>query len=176
MGFAWPGTGSHTTGVLIDIPRDQFWSWFVALPNSGLFAGAGPFSGARAASPASGPWTSVASMLEQRLTNGSVVQEVVTAARPPVLFASSLSGFSGLLGRLVLAADTTWGFVDVQGRTQVSWRFRLASRSRAASVVLAIVVPIWLRTQMNASLRIMKRDAAQEVRNTAADSAGLVQD
>lgn len=146
---------------MIDAPRDAFWEWFTALPSSGPFASAGPFSGVLAASPPSGPWTSVGSSRELRLTNGSVVREVVTAARPPVLLASSLSGFGGALGKLAIAADATWGFVDVQGHTQLSWRFRLTPRNCAVSVVLALIVPVWLRRQMNASLLSMKREAAE---------------
>jgi hypothetical protein len=79
-----------------------------------------------------------------QLSDGSQAHEQLMAYEPPRHFAYRLDGLTGPLRRIVSHADGAWWFSEAgAGATHVRWMYVFAPRAAHASVVRAVIAPVW---------------------------------
>lgn len=109
-----------------------------------IFPGLGPLPAVVGTRDQTGGWDHVGASRVVELSDGSHAHEHLTAYEPPRHFAYRVDGFTGLLRGLVSHADGAWWFSDAGGgTTHVRWMYVFAPRAARASVVRAVIAPVW---------------------------------
>lgn len=154
----------HTEAIDVGVPAAGFLPWFVPRDPVGLFDGWGPIPGVAGVEGQSGAWTAPGSRRLLRLSDGAAAVEAVLAYDPPARFAYRMSGFSGLMGRLVRRIDGEWRCAALDARTaRIAWTYAFADRGFVAGLVLRAMVATAWRGYMRAALARVRAAAEAEI-------------
>jgi len=110
-----------------------------------IFAGWGLLPGVRAVHDQTGPWDTAGRTRTVELTDSSTATERITEHTPPHSFAYELTGFTGLLARLVTRVRGEWTFTPDGTGTIVRWTYAFFPRRGRKPLVRWVLVPLWRR-------------------------------
>jgi hypothetical protein len=109
-----------------------------------IFRGFGPLPAVVGTREQTGAWDHVGARRVVELADGSEAREELTAYEAPAHFAYRVSGFTGPVRWLVSHADGAWWFSDRGGCvTRVRWTYVFQPRTGCASLVRAVIAPLW---------------------------------
>lgn len=118
----------------------------VAIPVAEVFArGWGPFPAVTGVRDQDGDWDQVGQGRTVLLAGGGSTRERVTAHDAPDRLAYTLTDLRGPLGLLATRVEAEWLFVPIGTGTEVSWRWTMQPRSRAAGLLLPVFGRLWQR-------------------------------
>jgi Polyketide cyclase / dehydrase and lipid transport len=125
-------------------PLEATFRAIVPIELARIFRGLGPLPAVVGTREQTGAWDHVGASRIVELSDGSQAHEQLMAYKPPRHFAYRLDGFTGPLRGLVSHADGAWWFSDAgDGATHVRWMYVFAPRAARASVVRAVIAPLW---------------------------------
>jgi Polyketide cyclase / dehydrase and lipid transport len=125
-------------------PLEATFRTIVPIELARIFRGLGPLPAVVGTSEQTGGWDHVGASHIVELSDGSQAHEQLMAYEPPRHFAYRVDGFTGPLRGLVSYADGAWWFSDADaGATHVRWMYVFAPRAARASVVRAVIAPLW---------------------------------
>jgi hypothetical protein len=149
--------------AVLDLPAARFLSWFVPQSPVGLFPAWGPIPGVVAVHDQRGAWTTPGSRRVLEMSDGSRTGEEVIAFDPPDFFAYRMSGFAGVMARLVTAIEGEWRCtMRADGRVAVTWRYAFADRGAPARLVLRVMTATVWRGYMRVGLSRVAAAAEQD--------------
>jgi len=125
-------------------PLETTFRTIVPIDLARIFRGLGPLPAVTGTRGQTGAWDHVGATRIVQLSNESHAHEQLMAYEPPRHFAYRVDGFTGPLRRLVAHADGAGWFADAgAGATHVRWMYVFAPRAARASVVRAVIAPLW---------------------------------
>lgn len=149
---------SHAS-LVIAAPPERVFDVAVAvetLPK--VFVGYGPVPAIREAWLKNGGPMAVGAVRYVRNSDGSVIEERITALKRPRLQAYQLvAGFRPPFSWLLRRACGRWDFSALPEGTQIDWHFSFQPRSRLTAPLLALLVALFFR---RAQRRCLARLAA----------------
>ena len=129
-----------------------------------IFRGLGPLPAVVGTRDQTGGWDHVGASRIVELSDGSRAYEQLMAYEPPRHFSYRVDGFTGPVRHLVTHADGAWWFSDAGGgATHVRWMYVFAPRAARASVVRAVIAPLWSVYERRA-LRLAASEAERTTR------------
>jgi hypothetical protein len=139
-----PAGTAVTVETDVRAPLEATFLAIVPIDLARIFRGLGPLPAVTGTREQTGGWDHVGASRIVELSDGSHAHEQLMAYEPPRHFAYRVDGFTGPLRRLVSHADGAWWFSDAGGGvTHVRWRYVFAPCAARASVVRAVIAPLW---------------------------------
>lgn len=123
-----------------------------------IFTGYGPLPAVTGVEGQTGGWDAAGQTRTVRLSDGSSAREHLDEYRPPSYFGYTVSGFTGILGRLAASAKGEWWFTPLgDGRTHVKWRYAFQADNRWAAPALWLITNVFWRGYMRKSLEMTRQ-------------------
>ena len=141
-------------------PADAF-RIIVPIDLSLVFTGWGPFPGVRGASNQTGAWDAAGQSRNPDLTDGSTAVERLTEYTAPSSFAYEISGFTGVMRRLVLGVRGEWTFTPDGEGTVIRWTYEFKPLPGRRLLLRRIVGPLWRNYMVDGVARCAR--AAEEI-------------
>jgi len=113
----------------------------------------GPFPGVRGARNQTGAWDHVGASRNPQLTDGSTATEMLTEYDQARSFAYELTGFTNVLGRLVLGVRGEWTFTPDERGALIRWTYEFKPRAGCYPMVRFGLAPLWRRYMHSALAR-----------------------
>ena len=154
----------------VPVPLPEAWARFVPIDLTALFTGMGPLPAVVNVHGQTGPWDDVGQSRKVALSDGTEVTEAITFVELPqgnfARFGYTVSGFGGAFGWLTSEAKGFWVFQEVDGQTEIAWRYGFRATSVLARPVMALILHLLWRPYM-------KRALARTVEILQANEKGL---
>lgn len=156
---------SVATAVL-DAPREVAFDVIVPIDLIRIMTGTRLVPAVVAVSGQTGDWDAAGQRRSVHLSDGSVLQERLTALDRPHRFAYDIGGFTGVLGRLVSAARGEWDFLDTgTSATVIAWRYAFVATSPLLAPLLWLFVRLawvgYMRRVLQAAVTIVEASVRQ---------------
>ena len=113
-----------------------------------------------ATSDLTGPWDTPGSSRTVHLANGGRAQERLDTFQRPDAFTYTVSGFTGIFGRIVDHAVGAWEFRSDGEGSQFTWTYRFTPRPARGPVVALVVRAGWAGYMHRAAQRCVGRAEA----------------
>lgn len=136
---------STSQSILINAPRQRVFSTAAGMPPSDLIKPSLILPGIETMETPPPPWQGVGDTRHHDLTDGTSVDEEITAFAQDEYYAYRITGFEGPFGKLVSEGVGEWTF-DWRGpeATHVTWDYRFTPKSSSVRpFVAAIVAALW---------------------------------
>lgn len=150
------------THAVIEIDRDREALWKLAtgvavLPD--IIRSRGPIPGIRKAYVVGGGETCLGVVRRLVMTDGTPLDEEITAFEAPRKLAYTLTGFRGAFAAITRRCDGQWVFSPLGHGTRVSWTFTVHLRSPLAAPAAMVVVKVFMKQAMESSLASLRAHA-----------------
>ncbi|MEI8256985.1 MAG: SRPBCC family protein, partial [Deltaproteobacteria bacterium] len=145
-----------------EIERDRETVWKLAtgvdvLPD--IILATGPIPGVRKAYVVGGGETRLGAVRRLVMTDGTPLDEEITAFEAPRKMAYTLKGFRGPLAAITERCEGQWVFSPLGSGTRVSWTFTAHLRSPLVAPAAALVLKVFMKRAMESSLAALRSRA-----------------
>lgn len=128
----------------IPVDVDAAFSRTLPMPLPALFSRwYGPIAPVKTVYGQSGDWNTAGQTRTVVQVGGGTMREELTLVESPNTFGYTLSGITGALAPLVEHIEGQWRFEPVGTGTQVTWRWVVHPKSRAAALAMPTFAALW---------------------------------
>lgn len=156
---------AHVSGRTA-VPLAQAWDRFVPIDLTALFMGMGPLPAVVKVHGQSGRWDKIGESRQVDLSDGTTVTEAITLSDLPkdgmARFGYTVFGFGGAFGWLTSEAQGFWVFKEVDGQTEIGWRYGFRATSILSRPIMVLILLLawrpYMRRAMQETLHILQTE------------------
>lgn len=149
--------------IVIDAPLPHVFATAAAIDPRELIRPHGPLPGIDDVSGHDAPWTAPGQHRTYRLSDGSSVDEELTALAEDESFSYRVSNFTGAFAPLVREAQGDWRFTaHGEAQTGIDWTYAFTPTGALAAPLVGLIVKLLWTGYMSAALARVKDKAEHQ--------------
>ena len=151
--------------ITINAPRAAVFKTAAGISPSDLIKAHGPLPGIISGDGHDTPWEAVGQKRRHMMSDGSSVNEELTAFALNDHYAYRVSDFTGPFAKLVDHAIGEWRFTEeAPGKTRIDWTYKFFPKGALAAPIVTLIVKALWPGYLNAALERVKECAEAAIK------------